>query len=198
MANKGWRAPDRMIGCSGVPVLPQLTPYLLSSVLSWVTTWCCTVATWTPPTRPPPPPPPPPATLKPGCSASEGGGGGWGSSCVGVPASRGGNGGWKVGEVSGDCFLFKTLVLRGAGSGCLLTGLGRGGEGRVQEGKPQAIRQEWRSKRLRDRSKQKRQTKTPSKEPSESSERCCDVETERDATSWVERNRFRKKNPKRT
>lgn len=131
MANKGWRAPDRMIGCSGVPALPQLTPYLLSSVLSWVTTWCCTVATWTPPTRPPPPPPPLPATLKPGCSASEGGGGGWGSSCVGVPASRGGNGGWKVGEVSGDCFLFKTLVLRGAGSGCLLTGLGRGGEGRV-------------------------------------------------------------------
>lgn len=33
-----------------------------------------------------------------------------------------------MGEVSGDCFLFKTLVLRGAGSGCLLTGLGRGGE----------------------------------------------------------------------
>lgn len=47
-----------------------------------------------------------------------------------------------MGEVSGDCFLFKTLVLRGAGSGCLLTGLGRGGEGRGQEGKPQAIRQE--------------------------------------------------------
>lgn len=36
-----------------------------------------------------------------------------------------------MGEVSGDCFLFKTLVLRGVGSGCLLTGLGRGGEGRV-------------------------------------------------------------------
>lgn len=35
-----------------------------------------------------------------------------------------------MGEVSCGCFLFTALALRGAGSGCLLTVLGRGGEGR--------------------------------------------------------------------
>lgn len=51
--------------------------------------------------------------------------------------------GWKVGEVSCG-FLFTALALRGAGTGCLLTTLGRRGEGRrerVQEGKPDAMRQ---------------------------------------------------------
>lgn len=53
--------------------------------------------------------------------------------------------GWKVGEVS---FLFLALALRGAGTGCLLTMLGRGGGGRrerVQEGKPYAVRQSQRA-----------------------------------------------------
>lgn len=86
------------------------------------------MATWTPPPRPPPTTPPPPPTLRPGCSASVAGDGGWGSGWA--QASRGGSGGWKVGEVSCGCFLFTAAALRGAGSGCLLTVLGKGGEGR--------------------------------------------------------------------
>lgn len=127
--------------------LPQLAPpYLLSSALSWVTIRGFTVATWTPPLRPPPTPPPPAAAraapaLRPGRSASAAGDGGWAA----AQTSRGGSGGWKVGEVSCSCFLFTVLNLRGAGSGCLLTGLGRGRGERVQEGKPHAIRQKQRA-----------------------------------------------------
>lgn len=41
-----------------------------------------------------------------------------------------------MGEVSCVCFLFTVPILRGAGSGCLLTGLRRRGKGKtVQEGK---------------------------------------------------------------
>lgn len=68
----------------------------------------------------------------PGCSTSAAGdeAWGWSSGWVATQASRGGSGGWKVGEVSCGCFLFTVLALRGAGSGCLLTVLGKGGEGR--------------------------------------------------------------------
>lgn len=131
------------------------------------------MATWTPPPRPPPTPPPPP--LRRGCSASVAGDGnwGWGSGWAGTPASRGGSGGWKVGEVG--CFLFTALALRGAGSGCLLTVLGKGGRGeRVQEGKPYAFRQ---NERAGDRERQEtdrerwreRQRETPLPEFKETS-----------------------------
>lgn len=192
---KTWvssRLADWLRAGGGLLLLPQLaSPYLLSSALSWVTIWGCIVATWTPPPRPPTTPPPPPpltAPLRPGCSASVAGDGtwGWGSGWVGPQASRGGSGGWKVGEVSCGCFLFTVLVLRGAGSGCLLTVLGRGGEGRgerIQEGKPHAIRQ---NERAGDRKQwEQRQTERDSAR---------DRKRHHFLSLW---NQLRKKNPKK-
>lgn len=144
----------------GVLLLPQLAPYLLSSALSWATAWGCFVATWTPPPRAPPPIP---APLRPGCSASAAGDKTWGcgSNWVGAPVSRGGREGWKVGDVSCDCFLFRTLTLRGMGSGCLLTVLWRGGEGRkIQEGQTIHHQTEWRRRKRRQTEKQREQWET--------------------------------------
>lgn len=58
-----------------------------------------------------------------------------------------------MGEVRCGCFLLTVLALRGAGSGSLLTGLGKGGRGeRVQEGKPNTSQT---VKRARDRKRPK-------------------------------------------
>lgn len=169
----GWLAASRR--WSNVATLAS--PYLLSSALSWATTWGCTVATWSPP----PTPPPLLAPLRRGCSASAAEDRSWGSGWAGPPASRGGSGGWKVGEVSCGCFLITVPALRGVGSGCLLTVLGRGERGRgerVQEGKPHAIRQnegakEWDRKTARAETDRERwcgrQKETPLPEFNETS-----------------------------
>lgn len=131
-------------------LLPQLAPYLISSAPSWATIWGCTVATWTPPPRPPTPAAPP-APLRPGCSASVARGRAWGWGSGGV-ASRGGSGGWKVGEVSCGCFLFTVLALRGVGSGCLLTVLGKGGERGESSGRQTTHHlTEWKRPRQREK-----------------------------------------------
>lgn len=163
---------DRLQADGWERLRPQLTPYLLSSALSWVTTWGCTAAMWNPPPRAPPPEPP---LLSPGCSTS--GVAIWvcGSSWGGAPASRRTGGCWRMGEVSGDCFLFTVLALRGAGSGCLRAGLRRGGKGdRVQEGT-----EPW----DRMTETRERQIKTKQKTQQQQSKIC--TRQKKKATSWV-------------